>query len=574
MSNVGGVRTSQLVTTYGVGAMVAAGNESFIVAGLDRWEVSHEDELGEPRLEKMLGVHSFRRPPSSPDTDARDVPVRRFPRYHSCPACNELADVSRFESTFGKALCGKCDDEPLNPSRFVMACADGHLDDFPYFQWAHKDEDHTGSSGKLTLVTKGESAGLADVVIKCACGATQTMEGAFSKGALMGVRRCTGARPWLGKGSAESCDQIPRTLQRGASNVWFSATASAISIPPWSQAAFRLLDRCWSTLKHVPAVALAATIEGMELANDDTPLEQLIAAAMERKRKEDGDVEPTDLKTDEYEALVRGAPERGGDEFVSIPAPVDADPAVGDLMTSVMQVPRLREVRALVGFSRLQPAGIDDSEPARDPGDSAPKLVSIRSEDVNWLPAIEVLGEGVFLEFGSQLLQSWENRPEVTTRVSRLAESARSSSQTPVTPRLVLLHTIAHLLMDQWALDSGYSSSALAERLYVQGDQAGVLIYTATSDSAGSLGGVVAMTEGGRLGASLREAVRRASWCSSDPLCIEAGTQGADALNLAACHACCLVPETSCELRNQFLDRALVVGTPEQPDIGFLHHLA
>ena len=101
----------------------------------------------------------------------------------------------------------------------------------------------------------------------------------------------------------------------------------------------------------------------------------------------------------------------------------------------------------------------------------------------------------------------------------------------------------------------------------------GLLIYTATSDSAGSLGGVVAQADPRALEDAVGEAVQTASWCSSDPLCAEADAAGVDSLNLAACHACVLLPEVSCEEMNLFLDRALLVGTTEEPEVGFFREL-
>jgi hypothetical protein len=142
-----------------------------------------------------------------------------------------------------------------------------------------------------------------------------------------------------------------------------------------------------------------------------------------------------------------------------------------------------------------------------------------------------------------------------------------------ISPRLLLIHTLAHALIDQWALDCGYPAASLRERLYVSDDAMGVLIYTATSDSAGSLGGVVSMAEPGIFEGSIREAIARSSWCSTDPLCLEAGTQGADSQNLAACHACVLLPETSCEESNVFLDRATLVGPTDHPELGYFNQL-
>jgi hypothetical protein len=116
-------------------------------------------------------------------------------------------------------------------------------------------------------------------------------------------------------------------------------------------------------------------------------------------------------------------------------------------------------------------------------------------------------------------------------------------------------------LINEWSLDGGYPAAALRERLYAYENMAGVLIYTATSDSAGSLGGLVAQGEIDSLASSLPAAFERAGWCSNDPLCMESEASGADSVNLAACHACVLLPETSCETNNSFLDRALLVST-------------
>ncbi len=563
--------------TYGVGAMVASGNESFIVAGIDRWDRDEAHEFHEPRLERRLGVHAFMRPPSTGESTSWDVPVYRFPRWYSCPSCHRLNDIKFFQSPIkGLARCGEC-EEDLVPSRFVIACENGHLDDFPYFSWVHKEDRHPeGSAGKLRLKTTGESAGLRDVVIECGCGAKQSMDGAFGKEAMKRVRpRCRGEHPHLGRGNGEDCDETPRTVQRGASSVWFSETLSAISIPPWSESAFRLLDRHWAIIRHMPEEALPITIKSMKMADDNHSVEDLVEAAIYRRRVDDGEVEPTDIKDEEYDALTRTIAERSRhDQFVCVPAK-DPGELAKQWAPTINQVRRLREVRVLTGFSRLKPPAGSPDPDADSEGQST--TVKLPGREQGWLPAIEVNGEGVFLEFGSDHLKEWEKRYDVIKRVTRIADNYEKSFAKQeglvVSPRFVMLHTLAHALIDQWALDAGYSAAALKERLYVSEDRAGVLIYTATSDSAGSLGGVVGMTEDGRLDGSLKEAIKRAAWCSADPICIESANQGSEALNLAACHACSLIPETSCDYRNSLLDRALLIGTPEDPTLGYFAEL-
>jgi hypothetical protein len=214
-------------------------------------------------------------------------------------------------------------------------------------------------------------------------------------------------------------------------------------------------------------------------------------------------------------------------------------------------------------------------------GDPAEYRAPLFEADPRWLPGIEVSGEGVFMRLEHSRLEKWEAQPTVRSRAQRIQDNyaARLARQglkpnRVITPRLILLHTLAHALINQFSLDSGYPAAALRERLYASDEMCGFLIYTATSDSAGSLGGVVAQAEPARLDSALAEALERSSWCSADPLCVEADADGVDALNLAACHACVLLPEVSCEEMNVFLDRAMLVGTPTDASIGYFSRAA
>jgi len=565
----GGVRRSQLITTYGTGAVVALGDESFMVAGIDNWNVDRPD-VHEPRLESVLRVDGFILPPAR--EGKRDIPVVRFPDIHSCPTCKRL-DRHRFFASDNDNKCGHC-GTPLIPSRFIVACNHGHIDDFPYFEWLHKNSGHTAAPGtqhRLRIETGGTSTSLSDIVISCSCGVpARTMQGSFGREALRGIRTCTGRRPWLG--DSELCNEMPRTLQRGASNGYFSLVKSSISIPPWSEGAFKELSRYWGAFRHMPRNALPDTIRSMGLANGTGyTVEDLVAVALERLQ---GEALPDisedavrKLRREEYDALVKGRAEKSADQdFVCIPVS-GLSTAVSTWFDHVSQVKRLREVRTLESFTRLQPPS---------PADPPERRAPLSRSQLNWLPAIEVIGEGVFLSLAAGPLGQWELRPDVVERAERINrnyverfERLDKSPDRVITPRLLLVHTLAHILIEQFSLEAGYSASSLRERLYISEDMAGLLIYTATTDAAGSLGGVVAEAEPERLEASLYEAIARASWCSADPLCIEAEATGVDSLNLAACHACILLPEVSCEEQNLYLDRGILVGTPNNPDCGF-----
>lgn len=566
----GTVRRSQLVTTYGVGALVAIEEESFMIAGIDSWQ-ANDPNIHEPRLERLMNVRGFLLPPAS--ENGRDIPVFRFPLWCSCPICSRLNE-HRFFTTFDKNRCAQCNVN-LVPSRFVVCCNKGHIDDFPYFAWVHAGVRGSGNTHALTIVSGGTSASLRDIVIACSCGLSKSMEGAFGKTALREIGYgCFGNRPWLGSSAKETCLETPRALQRGASNVWFPTVHSSISIPPWSEGAFKIINRYWSALQYAPENALAQMLTGMQITKGTAyTVEDLVLAVQQRKTGESGvEAGPESLRWQEYEALTRGKLETGPDqEFVCVSAGGCNDLAAS-WFDRVMVVKRLREVRALHSFTRVTPPM---------PGDPADRAAQIFQTSPGWLPAIEVRGEGVFLDLNQGRLNIWETNPGVVRRAQKIADNYLKLTQAmgtlpkmQITPRLLLIHTLAHLLINQWSLDCGYPAASLRERLYVSERMAGLLIYTATSDSAGSLGGLVAQASPGRLDETLREGVARASWCSTDPLCIESDATGVDALNLAACHACTLLPEVSCEEMNLFLDRGMLVGTPLEPELGFFEELA
>ncbi|NDZ72150.1 DUF1998 domain-containing protein [Streptomyces sp. SID10362] len=586
---LGGVRRSQMVTTYGVGAMIAVDNESFIVAGLDSWDISDAPEVLERRLARLLKVRSFRQPPApDPDRATDGVRVRRFPNMYSCPKCATLQSFHKFNSAPRTARCGQC-EEDLVPSRFVLACNNGHISDFPYWRWVHRGSGHIGGlcGGALSLGTNGSTASLRSIVVSCSCGVPDvSMEGAFRSRVLkdLGIR-CEGGRPWLKDAPVEGCDQMPRAMQRGSSAVWHPLVASALSIPPWGEGLHKLVEKHKLLGASEDVVRWFAKNHGALLKSVDATAEdliQLVRAIEEDDPQADQDDTPgpkarSALRQEEYTRLVRGNPEQYTAEWQPFVCekPLGSPSVLKPLgLRDTMLVKRLREVRALASFMR------GDLPSEADPAHRMAPLTL--SEDVDWLPAVEVLGEGVFVRLNEDRLRSWETDPTVIARAQRIrdnhlmllrrrASGSKTAEQpqenehaidSPVTPRYLMLHTLAHILINEWSLDGGYPASALRERLYCDDDMAGLLLYTATSDSAGSLGGIVAQGEPERLAHSLQAAIARTAWCSNDPLCMESEAAGVDNVNLAACHACVLLPETSCETNNSFLDRALLIGTP------------
>jgi hypothetical protein len=245
---------------------------------------------------------------------------------------------------------------------------------------------------------------------------------------------------------------------------------------------------------------------------------------------------------------------------------------VNNYFQRVSLLEKLRETRAFVGFSRIFPESSLSIEAQR-------KLFS--SKQLDWLPAIIVRGEGIFLKFDESKIDNWIEKygsfhqkriAEIVTRFDDL-RSKRHQDRKEITPKFMMIHSFAHLLINQLIYDCGYGSASLRERIYVSDDSkfkmSGVLIYTAAGDSEGTMGGLVNMGKPRSLEKTIARAIEKASWCSSDPVCVESAGQGPDNCNLAACHSCALLPETSCEEQNRLLDRGVLIGTLMNPKSGF-----
>ncbi|WP_228536384.1 DUF1998 domain-containing protein [Nocardia sp. XZ_19_231] len=558
-------RRGQLLSTYGIGGLFPSETTSYMIVGLDEWNENRARPVSEPRLARSLRVAELKAPPAG---TARDVPVIRFPLTQVCPnpKCRRIGSLYDLAKDWNVAKCAQCKEKPLlTPFRLITACSRGHIDEFPYFRWLHKGAVWgEGTKHDMQMVSLGRTSSLADLVLKCSCGVTpKSLDGTFGPKALAEFGTCSGIRPWLGADSKQDCADIPRVLQRGASNVWFPAVRSAISIPPYSEALAKLVDKHWVLLEGIDPVPQRVLDNIAKSSNGKYKVAD-IATEIDRRRgaEDDADFGEDELRRDEFTALMSGREDIGIEsDFVCVP--MRRDSSLPELLTEIRKVTRLREVRALYGFSRL--------DGVTEPG--AEGLCDLSRNRTHWLPAIEVIGEGIFIALDRQRLADWAAKPFAQDRRQRLQTAAgRRAAEfgRPEAPRVdiveVAVHTLAHILIDQLSLDAGYPAASLRERLYVDDDMAGILVYTASSDSAGSLGGVAAQASPDSFAAALREGLTRLAWCSSDPVCIESTASGTDALNLAACHACVLVPETSCELHNTFLDRALLFGTHERDE--------
>ncbi len=556
-SLIGQLRPSQVVTTFGPGSIVDLREDSVMILGLDFWPSAPDTYrvIHEPRLEASLRVKEFHIPTSGDDEP--NIPCVTFPEYRSCASCERLALVFRNASdqTF---ICPNCRQEKTYPARLIMACVDGHIDDFPWSKWVHYGASCAKGNPELFLTSALKTAAIADLIVHCkSCKAKRSLAGSLQP---LDKIQCTGRQPWLGD-RILGCKEIPRGLQRGASNVYFSLPESSISIPPWSSRLQRDIDRYWATISTLLDRDPNQLRLILPTLFPDYDLDEVSKAIIRRQ----GVRAASDIREEEWLALRTIVPV-AEDDFETSPEQVPD--SMSAWIESLVRVTRLREVRSIRGFTRIDPPSPDSR--------SAAHLIDPSREHLHWRPAVEVYGEGIFFSLNRKGLETWERSNVAMKRVNDLYEVYKEwlldrkwPVPTNLKPRKILLHSLSHGLIRQLALNSGYSSASIRERIYSSDSMGGILLYTSSEDSEGSLGGLVQNGRTTVFQNLLEDALRAAMQCSSDPLCLENDPKETRTLNGAACHVCSLVSETSCEMANRLLDRRLILPSDQSAESYF-----
>ena len=492
--------------------------------------------------------------------------------------------IDRYRKDRTRYVHANCNKKPgapptVVPARFLVACPHGHLDDFPWVEFTH--EGKTDCHALLRLYELGASGEAADIEVKCErCEKRRRMADAFGEQGKVNMPRCLGRLPHLRSFSENGCREEPvNAILLGASNSWFPVMLSALSIPSATNTLEQLLTENWATLdkatskQNIELLRQVGQLRAFAQYSDDQVWE-----AVERKRghAESEDAAPTSLKEPEWQIFSRPDPQRNSRQLTL--REVDPPPGYTTFFDKVVLVERLREVRSLIGFTRIDSPG-DYTEPDEFPEDQRAPLT--RSTP-RWVPTAEVRGEGIFIQFSESAIAAWmsnlsdlNNEFFAAHRQWRTVRGLEPEAKFP-TLRYVLLHSFAHALIRQLSLECGYTTASLRERIYAQPadddhpPMAGVLIYTAAPDSEGTLGGLVSLGEPDIFGRHLDQALEGVRLCTSDPLCAEHHPYR-DGLTLhgAACHACLFAPETSCERGNKYLDRSVLVQTVERKDTAF-----
>ena len=408
------------------------------------------------------------------------------------------------------------------------------------------------------MYSTGNTSTLADMWVECLeCGVKRSMSGATQKENFEG-RSCRGYHPFRPNHKCEKCDKPVLPSQRGASNVYFSVSRSAISIPPWINPLYNLIDEHIKLIEEYKEDWGEDGVTKIYNKYFSAYTREEFDAALERRLK--NIKEFTEIKQMEYDAITHHADPAYESNKKHFKAEDEAlPPYLKTYFSRVIRITRLREVKVLLGFTRAD-------APDPDADEQANIVYLTKNSTEKWLPAAEIHGEGVFIEFNRDTLAKWLNSPEVKALSEKYSECYKSFCESKgwtITVQrnatYVLLHTFAHLLIKQMSMSSGYSSSAIRERIYYSDKMSGLLLYTGSADKEGSLGGLVELGTIDNLNVLMKDAFQEALLCTNDPECLNHIPAADENSNGAACHSCCMISETACENGNRMLDRGLLV---------------
>ena len=639
------IRRSQLAGVFGVGSLrIMVGGISMICGSLDHWltpitkrntrfegsntDSPYEDQewqFDEYRLRSFLGVDYFNYPPQYRQQPYRGsqiknaeiiIPYFLFPRYMYCSnnvgnnKCGRLKprqptlNVEELEKE-KKLVCDECNVKAsLYQVNIITVCDNGHIDDFPWFEWAHIHKKEENCDRYKLKFKQRVVNGIATQQVTCeSCGGTATLEDCFwNLNNRLPDLKCSGNTPWFGPDEKEKCDLQPEAVYRSGSNVYKPVIRSSLYIPigeNYDKIA-ELNDRFDKGILNNYRIRLSQTLASKnteeekdaqikitaemlclpEVEDEDYTAEdvekvlrlQLFGKDSSVAKKEEPEIKTDqEFKEEEYKVLSKN---NNTPQLVTQVQDVTKySEEIQEYISGITLVNKLIETRALVDFTRRE--GVFDVEEK----DNSKLWREKQKYGERWLPAVQNNGEGIFIKFDSKKIDTHSKKENVKARLEKLEtdiNNQEDESFNAYIPNLSLLfiHTFSHLLINEMAYYSGYNTAAISERLYIKqeddADMSGVLIYTAAGDEEGTLGGLIKLSSPEIFNKLFENALEKARWCSTDPVCNDVGTQGPYNKNLGACHSCALLPETSCQDRNCFLDRGVVVGTQSDRELGLI----
>jgi len=587
----------------GVGAIVRGAEDKLMVVTDIRYWTDKQGQIAAEvipyvkRVSMALDINKeLRMPPYAKETeygtlDGSYLPAVLFPQWAKCQKCGLLYNNPwREKNLEEKIYCQKCGGV-LEQVTWCAVSNKGHLSDVPWHYICHQNAetdcrvDYETSYLKLDTDINGKK------IVKCTkpgCKSQNYYENAK-------IHIIDAIQPWIKEKAPQlGQDDVVEILEVNDPSVYLPERVNALVIPPESRISkTSIVDRLYNDsklLREIDRIKIPLRKKGKikEAATKfRCSVEEIESAIAEIKAGYpyfEDNITVGELMEDEYKAFLTPLDDvRDDEDFVTIHKSEEFHVLYSDKNTlelnSIIKIidrtiiaTRLREIQVFKGFYRAKQ---DDGNDVLVP----PDIVG----ESSWLPAVELFGEGLFFTLDEEIVSKWENIDAIRKRADEVAKRYEKSdvnlnTDVIISPRFLLLHTLSHLLIRELESTAGYPAASLKERIYCSKDKkmAGILIYTTVADIVGSLGGIIESAEPKNFLTLLDGAFKHAQWCSLDPVCTEHEGQGPGWLNRAACHACCLIPEPSCNYGNVFLDRVFIKGHEEQgiPNLlGFVKEL-
>lgn len=603
IKDAGQIRSSEIITTYGPGAIFNGKRGlSVMILGLDAWPEAKEgpDDLSKFKvihnkfLEDVCGKNHFRMPLNS-DKITSGIPCIPYPSWGYCSFCKKMGRVEgKPDEKTGEYPCKYClksynIKNKMLPARLILLCKYGHVAEFPWIEWAHSERK--GKDGKIKQVSEicdnpvidwrfgARGTTLAAYKVRClTCKKSRSMAQATEPieellpstkfGEEFMDLKCEGNTPWLNKKSLcppKKVTSRKKIAMRGnhvrASNMYFPMIVSALQIPRFQNPIQKIITKNKAVIEDciLEELSFEKIAEKKIFSKSEFTTEKIISELEYRYNQKVND--ENGIKDIEFEDLIRNdSVSIAKNKEISI-SDVEIHPEIKKYVSGIKKIDRLTMISVLKSFTRNQPPNPFDENSSIN---EKIRCKLNRNQKIDWLPAVETRGEGIFFSLDEDKLKQWEEI--ANQRCTSLLESFEEYNASRgwvgnMSTRYILLHTLAHILIRELAYSSGYGESSIRERIYCGKNTNGILLYTASNSSEGSLGGIVRNAEVDEFNRLLQGAVIKSNTCSRDPLCIETKVEEGPThtkINGSACYACSLLPETSCENFNQLLDRKII----------------
>jgi len=587
------IRRGQTIQPFGAGSIIEIDGESYIVKDISQWRKPTKTIT----LDRVQSLLPGKKLLSFQDFTAQDeyIPLDRFPAWYHCSSCNHLRKVKKSEPSPIK--CNKCRNIKMSPMRFVAYCDNGHLTDIDWGKFAHSHGEDSAygpceAKEEIYFENTGKSGGDWDQMrVMCkACNRPpknlQELQPIVPQSAIWhkAGQKCSGNQPYDPIEERSDCSQPMKFEPKGSSSIWRGLTLSALDIETSDnhseiESSERFQDLVSEILEEAQGLRevikinidkflesrkvtinrIATAYEVNKEKIESLLKKHLLNSSEESDKNPNSDDDPQNqILSDELSFFRKKESVNLKNFKIEFQETYSKKDFLSYLFSSVAMVRRLREIRVLKGFIRGK--GLED------------RLLGEDSQEgpMDWLPTIEAFGEGIYFELNSEVLSHFfkEYKSDIaeftSKQIAKLIELKTNyqNLNIPESALFILAHSLSHQLIRQLTFDSGYSSSALKERIYVddKSNYAGILIYTSELDSEGTLGGLVDQARLDRLSKVLNQIKENSTWCSTDPVCRETESQGFGNLNRSACHCCSLISETSCTYHNAMLNRLLLGG--------------